>query len=116
MLIAFGSVMLLYVILGFAMSILTSQMMVILQGDEAGARLEKQSKPRVRWYGILSMMGYHPLNPRLWFEIVRASDLPTDALRECGHPSRDGPNQLLALAEISIVAAFISTMRKTATT
>lgn len=82
--IAFGSLMLLYIILAFAMSILTSQMMVILQGHEAGVRLEAQSKPRVRWYGILSMMGYNPLNPYLWFEVVRASDLPAGALKKQG--------------------------------
>lgn len=97
MLIAFGSVMLLYVILGFSMAILTSQMMVILQGDETGARLEKQSKPRVRWYGVLSMMGYHPLNPRLWFEIVRASDLPTDALNK---------QRQMRLVFAALIAAF----------
>lgn len=82
MLIAFGSVMLLYTILGFAMAILTSQMMAILQCHETGARLEEQSRPGVRWHGILSILGYHPRNPHLWLEIVRASDLPIHALKK----------------------------------
>jgi hypothetical protein len=105
-LIAFGSLMLLYVILGFAMAILTSQMMVILQGDEAGARLEKQSKPRVRWYGILSMMGYHPLNPSLWFEIVRASDLPSNALKKQREMRIVFAALIAALATLGILMIF----------
>lgn len=79
LLIAFGCAMLIYVVLAFALAILASQMMALLQGDEEGARLERQAAPTLRWYGVQSMMGYHPLNPRLWFDIVRASNLPERA-------------------------------------
>jgi hypothetical protein len=80
--IVFGCVLVIYVVLGFAMAILASQMMALLQDNEIAARLEKQSKPRVRWYGVHSIMGYHPLNPRLWFDIVMAPDLPQHALNK----------------------------------
>ena len=99
LLMAFGCAILVYVVSGFAMAILTSQIMALLQGSEVAARLEEQSKPKVRWYGLQSMMGYHPLNPRVWFDIVRASDLPTHV--------RDKQRQMqVALA--ALIFAFLS--------
>jgi hypothetical protein len=98
LLIAFGCAVLVYVILGFAMAILTSQMMALLQGDDAGARLETQSQPTLRWWGVQSMMGYHPLNPRIWFEIVRARDLPARARKK---------QREMRIAFAALIASFV---------
>ena len=65
--------------LAFAMAILASQVMVVVQGREVGVRVEYCARAKLQWFGGQSMLGYHPLNPRLWFKIVRARDLPWNA-------------------------------------
>ncbi len=65
--------------LAFAMAVLASQVMVVVQGKEAGARLEYGARAKLRGPGVQSILLYHPLNPHLWFEIVRARDLPWEA-------------------------------------
>jgi hypothetical protein len=65
--------------LAFAMAILASRVVAVVQGKDPGVRLESNTAAKPQWFGVRSMLGYHPLSPRLWFEIVRARDLPWDA-------------------------------------
>ncbi len=65
--------------LGFAMAMLAWQVIAIVQGNEVSVQPENGSRAKQRWFVSQSMLRYHLLDPRLWFEIVRARDLPWNA-------------------------------------
>src|SRR5689334_22112336 len=70
---------LLVLALACAMAVLAAQVMAVVQGKEVSVRLESYTRTKLGWLGTASVLGYHPLSPRLWLGIIRARDLPWNA-------------------------------------
>ncbi len=70
---------LLVLALALAMVILAWQVIAAVRGKGVAVRIENGSRAKPLWFGGQTMLRYHLLDPRLWFEIVRARDLPWNA-------------------------------------